>query len=720
MAEVTSQLTVATVRGEVVRMIYTNPDNGYCVCALVGESRQEMILKGILPGLEEGRLIEASGIWESHSEYGRQLRVREFRYVLPSTAEGMKRYLASGFIPGIGEKIAAAIVDTFGEKTAEVLDKYSARLKEVPGLGKKKIAALKEAWDSRRHERDALIFLQGLGITPAYCRKLFATYGDRTIEVVRSNPYQLAEDVNGIGFLKADAIAREMGIQPDANMRLLAGMVFALNTMTFNGNVGYPPDLLVNEAAKLLHVETVQAEKALQEALQRHLVIADLGLIYSPALYRAECDFAVELDRLLAARKHYGEKLLAAVQLETKFSEEQLAAVERVAASPVSVITGGPGVGKTTVIGEIVRRAHEAKIKVSLAAPTGRAAKRLSESCGITARTIHRLLIFDPASGGFQVGRDEPLDVELLIVDEVSMLDLQLAVSLLKAIPNEATLVMVGDVDQLPSVGPGTVLRSLIESNRVPVSRLTRIFRQQEQSEIILNAHRVNAGLLPENFSGDGKIHDFYWIEQDDPARVVELILKLTAERIPGRFGFDPVSEIQVLTPMNRGICGAINLNSAIQAKLNGSDIPAFQVGERSFKVGDKVMQIANDYEKGVLNGDFGIISRADFHERKFSVTFDEARQVEYEFDAADALVWAYAVTVHKSQGSEFPVVILPILFQHFMMLQRNLLYTAMTRAKKLLILIGSSKAVAMAVNNVRRENRFSALTERLKEGGRI
>ena len=720
MAEVTSQLTVATVRGEVVRMIYTNPDNGYCVCALVGESRQEMILKGILPGLEEGRWIEASGIWESHSEYGRQLRVREFRYVLPSTAEGMKRYLASGFIPGIGEKIAAAIVDTFGEKTAEVLDKYSARLKEVPGLGKKKIAALKEAWDSRCHERDALIFLQGLGITPAYCRKLFATYGDRTIEVVRSNPYQLAEDVNGIGFLKADAIAREMGIQPDANMRLLAGMVFALNTMTFNGHVGYPPDLLVNEAAKLLHVETVQAEKALQEALQRHLVIADLGLIYSPALYRAECDFAVELDRLLAARKHYGEKLLPAVQLETKFSEEQLAAVERVAASPVSVITGGPGVGKTTVIGEIVRRAHEAKIKVSLAAPTGRAAKRLSESCGITARTIHRLLIFDPASGGFQAGRDEPLDVELLIVDEVSMLDLQLAVALLKAIPNKATLVMVGDVDQLPSVGPGTVLRSLIESNRVPVSRLTRIFRQQEQSEIILNAHRVNSGLLPENFSGDGKIHDFYWIEQDDPARVVELILKLTAERIPGRFGFDPVSEIQVLTPMNRGICGAINLNSAIQTKLNGSDIPAFQVGERSFKVGDKVMQIANDYEKGVFNGDFGIISRADFHERKFSVTFDEARQVEYEFDAADALVWAYAVTVHKSQGSEFPVVILPILSQHFMMLQRNLLYTAMTRAKKLLILIGSSKAVAMAVNNVRRENRFSALTERLKEGGRI
>ena len=705
-----------TLCGEVTRIVYENSDGSYAVLRLTGDDGKEHTVRGPLGGVVAGQHLELTGAWERHAEFGRQFKASCYKVTLPATAAGLKRFLGSGAIPGIGKKSAELIVDYFGDQTLIVLDRYSKRLQEVPLIGPKKAEAIIRGWRESAARRDGYIFLQGLGITPAYCAKLFKRYGEAAPEVVRQNPYRLAEEVDGIGFLKADEIARALGIAPDSPDRMTAAAVYVMNTLIGNGNVCAPETELERRAAELTRQTPETVRDGLGRALERRLLRRLDGMIYTPLLARAETELP-ELVAALATVKQFSGTRLRPVPgaRPITLNEQQQRAVEQLSAAPLSIITGGPGVGKTTVIGEIVRRARGAGVSIALAAPTGRAAKRLSESTGMTAKTLHRLLMFDPATGKFGCDRSSPLNCELLIVDEVSMLDLLLAQALFRAIKPGTSVILVGDADQLPSVGAGTVFADFLSSGWFAVTELTEIFRQAAGSRIIVNAHRVNSGLLPEKQPPESGLGDFYWIAQDDPERALELIEILVAERIPCRFGFDPVDDIQVLTPMNRGSCGTQSINERLAARLNGGDKPAFTFGGQRFKVGDKIMQTANNYDKNVFNGDLGRIQKIDTPKKTFLVLFDETHLVEYKFEEADQLSCAYAVTVHKSQGCEFPVVVLPLLTQHYMMLQRNLLYTAMTRAKKLLILIGSARAVRLAVENTRMEPRFSLLNDRMR-----
>ncbi|OGV48979.1 MAG: hypothetical protein A2X49_16415 [Lentisphaerae bacterium GWF2_52_8] len=723
MSENDTSLTEHSLRGEVSRIVYENPDAGYLVLRLRDAQGVEHSVVGQMNGVYEGQGLEVSGVWERHKEYGRQLRASRWQAVLPATSEGIKRYLASGVVHGLGPKLAECIVAHFGVKTLEVLEQAPVRLREVPGIGKKRIETIRKAWKEQAERRGIYIFLQGLGISPAFCHRVYKAYGEAAPDKVRANPYLLAEDVHGIGFSTADRVAASLGIAKNDLHRLSAGILYSLVQLRQEGHVCYPQDKLVSYAAELLQVPPEEAEAGLKHAIENRKVILEQlpgnseCMSYDPSLYEAEVELPQLVGRLASVRRHKGEFLLR--QRPTgvvSFGPEQLAAVERVGHSPLSIITGGPGVGKTTVVSEIVRRANCARLKVALAAPTGRAAKRLSESCRRPAMTIHRLLKWEPVERRFVYGKDRFLPCDLLIVDEVSMLDLQLAVSLFRAIRPGTTLVLVGDADQLPSVGPGTVFSDFLRSGLFAVSRLSTIYRQGEGSKIITSAHAVNRGespSLPQSKHPDA-LSDFYWIEQEDPEEVCRLILRMVKERIPARFGFDPMRDIQVLAPMNRGSCGTITLNEILQRELNPGSKPQFKYGDRTFKSGDRVMQVSNNYDKGVFNGDMGLITNVNTHERSFRVLYDDMA-VDYEFADADQLSLAYAITVHKAQGSEFPALIVPILTQHYMMLQRTLLYTAMTRARRLLVLIGSRKAVAMAVRNASLAPRYSQLLQRLK-----
>ena len=700
------------ITGEVHHVRYENPDTGFAVLVLTSPSGEKIVACGVLAGNTPGKTLELSGHYEEHAEFGREFKADSAREVLPRTADGIARFLC-GAVPGIGPKTADQIVKYFGDDTLHILDKSPRRLIEVPGIGARRAADLAAAWKQQGERRDQLIFLQGLGVTPAYCRRLFKRYGDTAAEVVRENPYRLAEEVDGIGFLKADAIARELGIAEDAPDRLAAAAAFALNEATGAGSVCLPAGELAERTATLMKRTPADGERAVKLALERNLVREDHEMVYTPQLLRCEIALPLVLKELASCAKFAGRRLAPRREGASRFAPEQLQALENAGRYPLNIITGGPGVGKTTVVGELVSRAKAAKLRVVLAAPTGRAAKRLSESAaGEGAKTIHRLLGFDPATGRFGYDREHRLKCDLVIVDEASMLDLPLACALFSAVPRGASVVLVGDVDQLPSVGPGRVLADLIKSGLFGVTFLTRVFRQAEHSRIIVNAHLVNHGEMPES-SRDGG--DFYWIEQKDPLRVQEIIRELVTSRISGRFGIAP-ADTQVLTPMNRGACGAQTLNELLGGVLNPEPRPELKIGERTLKVGDRVMQLANDYDKNVFNGDMGVLIRMSSEKRKFLVRFDGSRDVEYAFDEADQLLRAYAITIHKSQGSEFPAVIVPLLNQHFVMLRRNLLYTAMTRARKLLVLIGDRRAVEMAVRNTRSEVRWSHLLDRLRQ----
>ncbi|MCP3965004.1 MAG: ATP-dependent RecD-like DNA helicase [Lentisphaerae bacterium] len=705
-----------TVRGEISRVVYANDEGTYSVLRVKDTSGQEHVVVGNISGAFEGQNIEATGKLETHKEFGRQLRAEHFRFTLPSTREGIVKYLSSGMIEGIGPKYAECIVEHFGEKTLDILDNYSIRLKEVPGIGKKRAAMISAAWKEQSAKRDIFIFLQGLGISSLFCQKLYKEYGDQAAQVVKNNPYQLADEIDGIGFLMADRIASSLGIAGDAAIRLAAGAIYTMNQLTTSGHCCYPAEEFVLKCAETLKVDSDHAQYGIDEALKQRLLILEHDMYYPRNLFKAESELPGHLLRLISIKRHSGQRLLkvpAAPNLQ--LSDEQLSAVERAGHSPVSIITGGPGVGKTTVVGEIVRRAKAAGLKIYLAAPTGRAAKRMSESTGFSARTLHRMLKWEPAEKSFAYNQFHPLTCDLLIVDEVSMLDLSLALCLFRAIKAGTTVILVGDADQLPSVGPGNVFHCMLQSKLFLVTHLNKIFRQGEGSHIIFNAHRVNHGQMPENTPKQQDLSDFYWIEQEDPERVADIILRMQSERIPQRFNFHPVRDIQVLTPMNRGLVGTATLNQTLQEKLNPGHKPQFKSGDKVFKSGDKVMQITNNYDKNVFNGDMGRIGNIDMKEKQFSVYFDN-RAVSYEFTETDQLSLAYAITIHKSQGSEFPVVIMPMLNQHYMMLQRNLLYTGMTRARQLLILVGSQKAIGMAVRNSRLEPRYSRLLERLTE----
>ncbi len=710
-----------TLRGEVEKVLFSNEDGSYCVFHVRDLQGCVHCVVGPVQGVCAGQGIEVSGRWEMHKDHGRQLKASAWKFTLPATVEGIRKYLSSGAIPGVGEKYAERIVEKFGLETLEILDRSPARLREVVGLGKKRIDAVRKAWRENAERRNLQIHLQSLGLSPAYCARVYKAYGDQAAEMIKENPYRLAQDVDGIGFLMADRIAGNMGLVKADPKRLLSGVSHVLSQMRLAGHVCFPETEFVKTAARLLDVEEEAASGALSDAVSKGVASVVKGpdgmrMVYESSFLKLEVELPKLLANLLAKRRHAGEAILRIKpRPDAIFSKEQLLAVEAAGRSPVSVITGGPGVGKTTVVGEIVRRAKALGLKIALAAPTGRAAKRMSETTGIPAATIHRMLKWDPAERKFVHGKDSPLSCGMLVVDETSMLDLPLAVSLLRAVKPGSTLVLVGDSDQLPSVGPGNVLNDIIRSDVLPVSRLAKIFRQGAGSGIIRNAHAVNSGHMPKPPDPESRaLADFYWIEKDDPEEAADMIERMVLERIPKRFGLNPMDDVQVLCPMNRGTCGTIALNQRLQAALNPEARLSFKAGERLFKTGDKVMQTSNNYDKGVFNGDMGRIAKVNYSERKFLVSFD-GELVEYEFYEAEQLNLSYAVTVHKSQGSEFPAVVMPMLAQHYMMLQRKVLYTGMTRAKRLMVLIGSRKAISMAVTNFVLEPRHSLLLDRLK-----
>ena len=719
--------------GQIERITFTNEENGFTIAKVKVQGKWDLVtVVGNLMAPMPGEIIDMRGEWAHHPRFGEQFEVKEFKTKIPATVYGIKKYLGSGMVKGLGKKIAERIVDRFGIETLDVIENQVGRLAEVEGIGKKRIEMIASAWEAQKEIRDVMIFLQSHGVSPAYASKIFKLYRERSIAVVKKNPYRLATDIFGIGFIKADDIARELGFASDSAVRVQAGVVYTLNQLSEDGHVYFPYEPLIDRCREILGVEREPVVRAIGSLNKdNQIIIEDINeniesfmpnnkAVYLNRFHQCEVGIANRLKAVLSVPKSMREvdsgRAIQWVQQQLSFqpAENQKTAMHYALENKVMVITGGPGTGKTTIIKAILKIFSQIKINIMLAAPTGRAAKRMSEMTGHDARTIHRLLEYSIHKHGFQRNEKKPLDCDLLIIDEASMIDTILMYHLLKAIPATATCIFVGDVNQLPSVGPGNVLKDFIASGSVAVVELNEIFRQAKASRIIVNAHRINEGRMPtpgpfETFDPN---NDFYFIEQDDPQKVLEIILELVNRRIPRRFGFDAIDDIQVLTPMHKGIVGAVNLNDQLQGVLNPGD-GGITRGDRTFRVNDKVMQIRNNYDKEVFNGDIGRISDIQPEERKLTVSFDN-RQIAYDFNELDELVLAYAVSVHKSQGSEYPVVILPILTQHYILLQRNLIYTAVTRGRNLVVMVGSRKALAIGVNNNQTQRRYTRLRERL------
>ena len=711
-------LTETKLKAEVKRIVYSNDDGSYCVLRLDWNGK-EVTAVGALASLQPGQDIEAEGKWMAHKEHGQQFKVTSYKAILPTSTTGISKYLASGIIPGIGSITAEKIVDHFGTETLEILNNYSKRLSEVKGVSKSKAAMIKTEWDKLEQHREIDIFMQGVGIPIYLCHRIRKQYQANTAHVIKNTPYRLSTDVKGIGFLTADRIALRQGMEKESPTRLVSGLAHALKELSSQGHVCYPEAELIPYAAKLLDVKPTLISTAIPIAVQTDLItkqaFGGVDYIYIKQLFYAEQEVSEKIKFILSVP--LPEKKKIKLEIGKQFNEKQSLAIHRTFEHRINIITGGPGVGKTTVVGEIVKNARAHNMKILLAAPTGRAAKRMSESCHIAAKTIHRLLIWDPQEGKFAINEDKPLKADLLIVDEVSMLDINLAKHLFRAVSLDTRLVLVGDRDQLPSVGPGAVLHDLMATNMIPTTNLDEVYRQAANSRIITNAHKVNQQQIPD-LSNPPKEEkgDFYWINQGDPDKVNETIVEMITNRIPKRFGYNPLTDIQLLTPMNNGSSGAKNLNKLIQASINpGGKKPQFSSGDRSFRLGDKVMQKVNNYEKKIFNGDLGFIRQIDTKKKSFSIEFDTGL-VDFEFQESDQIMLAYAITIHKSQGSEFPVVILPVLTQHFVMLQKNLLYTAMTRAKKLLILVGTKKALDISISNAKQVHRYTNLANRISE----
>jgi exodeoxyribonuclease V alpha subunit len=743
--------------GVIERITYHNEENGYTVAQLTPEGKDYTVtVVGAMLGIHVGESVHLIGEWTAHPQYGRQFRVESVRTVLPATVQGIRKYLGSGLIKGIGPITAERIVRRFGIETLHVIEKTPERLLEVLGVGPKRVAMIQRAWEEQRQIKEVMLFLQANGVSTSLAVKIYKAYGDAAISVVRNDPYRLARDIYGIGFITADKIARNLGIAPDAPERAAAGVAYVLSQMADEGHVYVPYSELIAEAARLLEIDEARVAQAIEAlatdeqvrieplASQRiggsthrraneptrnravSMAIGEERAVYLTPFYYGEIGVASRLKRLIEApvdrlaifQSFDWPIAFAAVQQYTglALAPAQRQAVQTALTQRVTVLTGGPGTGKTTSLQTILRLLEAVGRSYVLAAPTGRAAKRLSEATGRTAKTVHRLLEFRPGEGmTFQRNEEHPLDTDMVIVDEASMLDMLLMNHLLKAIPLGAHLLLVGDVDQLPSVGAGNVLRDLIASGAVAMVRLDTIFRQKEGSYIIINAHRINQGQMP--ILDNRKAQDFFLFKTDDPARAAQLIVELVQTRIPRRFGLKP-SDIQVLSPMHRGEAGVGNLNLLLQAALNppSEHKPERYGGGRIFRLGDRVMQIRNNYGKEVYNGDLGQIVMLDLEEQTLTVNFD-GRRVRYDFLELDELVHAYAISVHKAQGSEFPAIVMPVLTQHYMMLQRNLLYTAITRARQLVVLVGTPRAIAIAVHNDRVAQRYSALTGRLQAG---
>jgi exodeoxyribonuclease V alpha subunit len=715
-----------TITGFIERISFQNDCNGFTIALLQCKERKDPVsIVGSLPTIQPGEVISCQGNWKKHPVYGWQFEVDSYRSERPADIEGIKKYLGSGLVKGIGKTYAERIVDTFGVDTLHVLDTTPHRLLDVPGLGKKRQSQIVSCWAEQRSVRDVMIFLQGHGVTSGYAQKIFRTYGDKSIERLRANPYCMARDIAGIGFKTADQIAQRLGMSHDAPERIDAGIEFVLQEMASEGHMCYPLTQFSSIASGLLQVDEAALETRVRVLIQNER-LTQFSLVYECDLcphiwltgfFVAETGIAKEIKRLMRApcqlRSIDTEKAIAWVQqqLNLTLAVNQHQAVCQAMQDKVQVITGGPGTGKSTITRAILTITQQLTNKIALTAPTGRAAKRLSTITGMPAKTIHGLLEWDFRALSFKHNRQNPLDIDLLIIDEASMIDTLLMYHLLKAIPDHARVIFVGDVNQLPSVGPGNVLKDMIASKTIGVTCLTEIFRQAAGSRIITNAHYINAGKMPELHNTPDS--DFFFIYSETPEDVLRNVVTLVSERLPRKYRFNPLHDIQVMAPMKKGMIGIDNLNQALQQALNPNKTPLMRMG-RCYQEGDKVMQIRNDYKKEVFNGDIGIISSISEAKQQMTVQFEE-RLVIYEFSELDALVLAYAVSVHKYQGSECLCIIMVVHTSHFKMLQRNLLYTGVTRGRQLVILVGSTKAVSLAVHNDEVKRRFTGLRQALE-----
>lgn len=728
------------IRGVVERITYQNPENGYTVLKCAVKSYKELVtVIGSLLDVNVGSVLLIYGNWKVDSRYGRQFAAESWEETLPATVFGIEKYLGSGLIKGVGPKYAKKIVAQFGIETLEVIETDISRLQEVDGIGKKRIQMIRDSWERQKEIKNVMLFLQDHGVSTSFAAKIYRQYGNESLDKMKENPFQMADDIWGIGFKTADGIAQKLGFAKEAYVRLRSGIMYTLSNLADEGHVFAYQEQLIAKAAELLEAEESSIVMTLDQMIADKDLIcetvdyktdqAEMKAIYLPAFYYAEAGVAGKLKRLaqspatdrlwhalMDARQKTGNESLSIdvgkiqEKVDMKYDEIQADAIRKAAVSKVMVLTGGPGTGKTTTTQGIIAAYRSFGLKILLAAPTGRAAKRMTEATGLEAKTIHRLLECKPPEG-YQKNEDNPLDGDVLIIDECSMIDMILMNALLKAIPEGMRLILVGDIDQLPSVGAGNVLRDIIDSGVFPVVRLTRIFRQAQSSRIIMNAHAINEGKFPD--ISNGKNTDFFYIEKEDPEEAVQEIVRLVKNNLP-RYYKTPWNHIQVLTPMQKGIVGAANLNLALQEALNPQG-DGLRRGGYLFRTGDKVMQIRNNYEKEIFNGDIGTVESVDLQERTLKVNFDQ-HIIEYEASELDELVHAYATTIHKAQGSEYPIVVMPVLMNHYVMLQRNLIYTGITRAKKVLVIVGTRKALSYAVRNVTVTKRNTFLKERLSQ----
>lgn len=710
-----------TIFGYIERITFQHPENGFTVAKLQESKKYDLtVLVGDMPSLQVGETVRCEGWWHNDSKHGLQFKVKTYDVQRPATVNGIKKYLGSGLIKGIGPVFAERIVKYYGEKTLDVIDESPDELILISGIGEKRVNQIKKCWAEQKSIREVMIFLQKYGVSPTFAQKIFKTYRDESIAKIEENPYQLARDIYGIGFKTADGLADKMGIEKTSERRVDAGIEFALSELSGDGHTCVPVDVFLDKAAELLEVEKPLVESRLLVSKEEARVVieplptaeGDKAFVWLKTFHVSELGIARELERLLngvatlrsidtAQAVTWGE-----AQLGIELAENQKKAVANSLGEKVHIITGGPGTGKSTITNVILTVSRKLTDKILLAAPTGRAAKRMSEITGMEAKTLHSLLQFDFKVGGFKHNRENPLEVNLIIVDEASMIDTVLMYSFLKALPDNCRLILVGDVDQLPSVGPGNVLNDLIDSGRIPTTRLTEIFRQAANSKIITNAHRINQGLFP-NLENDPN-GDFFFSKEEDTEQLAELICSLVTTRLPKRYGFNAFDDIQVLSPMKRGAIGTHRLNQLLQARLNPSDEPLVKGGS-AFHLKDKVMQIRNNYNKEVYNGDVGRIIKIDRVDQEVLIRFDD-REVVYDFTEMDEVVLAYAVSVHKYQGSECPCVVMPIHTSHYSLLFKNLLYTGITRGKKMVVLLGSTKAIYIALQNDQTTARWTGL----------
>lgn len=714
------------ISGIVERVTFHSEESGFCVLKVKVKGHRDLVaVIGNSASIGAGEYIEGTGLWFNDKNHGLQFKTTHLKSTTPTSEDGILKYLSSGMIKGIGPHYAKKLIDAFGKDVFEVIEKSPKKLSKIEGIGKKRYKMILAAWSEQKYIREIMIFLQSHGVSTARAVRIYKTYGDNAINVVKDNPYRLALDIRGIGFKSADQIAMQLGVPKDSIQRAQAGVHHVLQEMCNNGHCAVTHQDLVQNSVTLLETEEdiITAAIATELATEKIIAdsIADQPCVFPVSLYQAEVSVCAHLKRLIQAKLPWGDidfdKAIPWVEEKTglALSDSQQAAIRLALSNKVSIITGGPGVGKTTVVNSIINIMRAKKIPFLLCAPTGRAAKRLTETTTLPAKTIHRLLEFDPSSFGFNYNQDNPLDTKLLIVDETSMIDIVLMNSLLKALPDDCGLLLVGDVDQLPSVGPGAVLANCIHSGVMPTAVLDQIFRQAATSHIITNAHRVNAGQMPLVHDDPDTLTDFYTLYSKEPESIFDKVIDLVTTRIPARFRFDPVREIQVLTPMNRGGLGTQALNIALQRKLNPSPLNKVQKFSWTYAPGDKVIQNVNNYDKEVFNGDIGFILKVDNEEQQCIIDFD-GREICYEFNELDEINLAYAISIHKSQGSEYPAIVIPLATQHYALLVRNLLYTGMTRGKQLVVLVAQKKAVAIAIRNVDTSKRLTKLEARLQQ----